>query len=122
MSSVPSVAATNSGTIGGMPMWTPPLTPAYGQGTHSASSSVSGIVNIPGWRESESEKEDAGGSGRERKKREAGAEVEGADREGKRRRVAPTLVSAGGGEVEMDTAGASGPEEVDASTPTALTS
>lgn len=103
-------------------MWTPPLTPAHGQGTHSASSSVSGIVNIPGRRESESEKEDAGGSGRERRKREAGAEVEGADREEKRRRVAPTLVSVGRGEVEADTVGTSGPEEADASTPTALTS
>ncbi|OCL09232.1 WD40 repeat-like protein [Glonium stellatum] len=121
MSSVPSVAATNSGTIGGMPMWTPPLTPAHGQGTHSASSSVSGIVNIPGRRESESEKEDVGVSGRETRKREAGADAEGTEREGKRRRVAPTLVSVGG-EPDVDVVGVSGPEEAEESTPTALTS
>jgi chromatin assembly factor 1 subunit B len=78
-------------------------------------------VNILGRRESESEKEDAGGSGKERRKREAGVEVEGVEREGKRRRVAPTLVSAGE-EIEADSVGASGLEEADASTPTALTS
>jgi chromatin assembly factor 1 subunit B len=73
-------------------MWTPPLTPAQGQGrTHSANSSVSGIHGIStARRESESEREDAAPS----KKRELQVvpEVE-EGREGKRRRIAPTPVT-----------------------------
>jgi chromatin assembly factor 1 subunit B len=74
-------------------MWTPPLTPAHGQGgTHSASSSVSGIPGaVVGRRESESERED-GGSGS--KKRDLPAVMEAEEgREGKRRRIAPTPVT-----------------------------
>ncbi|OAL05679.1 WD40 repeat-like protein [Phaeosphaeriaceae sp. SRC1lsM3a] len=100
MSSVPSLAAANSGPV---PMWTPPLTPAHGHGSHSASSSVSGIPNIInlGRRESErseSDRDEASGS----KKRELQPvpEVE-EGRDNKKRRIAPIPV------VDSDTAIAS---------------
>ncbi|KAL1641477.1 Chromatin assembly factor 1 subunit [Diplodia intermedia] len=107
MGAVPGVAATNSGPIGQVPMWTPPHTPmpgTQGGGTHSAASSVSGINNPPagggGRRESESEKEESTSSSKERpssssrKKRESEKD-EGAEKgpEPKKRRIAPTLVS-----------------------------
>lgn len=77
-------------------MWTPPLTPAHGQGnTHSASSSVSGVPVIPlGTRESEQ-----GESGREDvlvsglKKRELQSVPEEDGRENKKRRIAPVPVN-----------------------------
>ncbi|MCJ1305731.1 hypothetical protein MMC08_008547 [Hypocenomyce scalaris] len=73
LGTVPSVAATNSASIG-LPMTTPPQTPMSGH-THSAASSVSG--SILGKRDagaaSESEKEDS-------------------NTRQKRRRIAPTLV------------------------------
>lgn len=80
MSAVPSL-----GVPGTMPLWTPPQTPMSGnQGsTVSAGGSMSR-------RESESE-EKTNGSTHSATKREADA-VEG-EREGKRRRIAPTLVS-----------------------------
>ncbi|KAF2815386.1 WD40 repeat-like protein [Mytilinidion resinicola] len=110
MSTVPSVAATNSSTVGGMPMWTPPMTPAQGGGnTHSASSSVSGFVGGAPWvdgtsisaldnsrRESESERSGRAESVASSVKRNADAIPTTEDRAGKRRRVAPTLVSNGG--------------------------
>ncbi|KAF2192736.1 WD40 repeat-like protein [Zopfia rhizophila CBS 207.26] len=96
MSSVPGITAANSGPVGAMPMWTPPLTPAHGHGgTHSASSSVSGIpgASLIGRRESESEREDVASVGGAKKRDlQAVPEVE-EGREGKRRRIAPTLVS-----------------------------
>ncbi|KAF2867081.1 WD40-repeat-containing domain protein [Massariosphaeria phaeospora] len=98
MGSVPGIAAAQSGPVG-VPMWTPPLTPAHGQGgTHSASSSVSGMPGgSSGRRESESEREEATHT----KKRELHVvpEVE-EGREGKRRRIAPTPVVVGTVEVE----------------------
>ncbi|ORY19756.1 WD40-repeat-containing domain protein [Clohesyomyces aquaticus] len=98
MSSVPGLAATNSGPVGQMPMWTPPLTPAHGHtGTHSASSSVSGVpgVGFVARRESESEREDgASVSGIRKRDLQAVPEVE-EGREGKRRRIAPTPVGNG---------------------------
>lgn len=96
MSSIPGIAATNSGPVGVMPMWTPPLTPAHGHGgTHSASSSVSGIPGVGvGRRESESEREDGVPVSRKRDLH-AVLEVE-ETREGKRRRITPTPVSIGG--------------------------
>ncbi|KAF2755212.1 WD40 repeat-like protein [Pseudovirgaria hyperparasitica] len=84
---IPTVAAAASGAISGVPMWTPPMTPSHGQGTHSASSSISGAVTAPGRRESESEKED----GKDSRKREAEPEIE--ESQTKKRRVAPTLVN-----------------------------
>lgn len=94
MSAVPSLAATNSGPVGGMPMFTPPLTPAHGQhGTHSASSSVSGIHGISSGvrRESDTERDETVSP---RKKRELQAVPEAEEgRETKKRRIAPTLVS-----------------------------
>jgi chromatin assembly factor 1 subunit B len=91
MSSVPSLAAANSGPV---PMWTPPLTPAHGHGTHSASSSVSGIPHLAsiGRRESErseSDRDEVSGS----KKRELQSvpEVE-EGRDNKKRRIAPIPV------------------------------
>ncbi|KAH0537923.1 hypothetical protein FGG08_005405 [Glutinoglossum americanum] len=77
LGSVPSVAATNSGAVIGIPMTTPPQTPLSGN-SFSAASSVSG-VSVLGKRDttaSESEKED--------KLEQAPV---------KKRRVAPTLVS-----------------------------
>ena len=94
MSSVPSLAAANSGPV---PMWTPPLTPAHGQGsTHSAGSSVSGIPGLGaiGRRESErSESEQAEGASGS-KKRELQSQPEADEgRETKKRRIVPTPVS-----------------------------
>lgn len=124
ISSVPGVAAANSGPVGAMPMWTPPLTPAHGHGgTHSASSSVSGILGVSGIggrRESESEKEDAVGVAATAgaKKRDVHSIPEAEEgREGKRRRVAPTLVSTGGSTEGADSAILSTEEN----TPTAQT-
>jgi chromatin assembly factor 1 subunit B len=96
MSSIPGLAAANSGPVGAMPMWTPPLTPAHGHGgTHSASSSVSGIHGVGiGRRESESERED-GVSGSKKRDLHAVYEVE-ETRDGKRRRIAPTPITIGG--------------------------
>lgn len=91
MSSVPSLAAANSGPV---PMWTPPLTPAHGQGkTHSASSSVSGIPVIPTARRESEQSE----SGREdgSKKRELQTVAEEDGRESKKRRIVPTPVTMG---------------------------
>ncbi|KAF2199705.1 WD40 repeat-like protein [Delitschia confertaspora ATCC 74209] len=95
MSQVPGLAAANSGPVGPMPMWTPPLTPAHGHGsTHSTSSSVSGV---PGGskasvrRESESEKEDAGSAPSKKRELQPVPETE-EGREGKKRRIAPTFV------------------------------
>lgn len=95
MSSVPSLAAANSGPV---PMWTPPLTPAHGQGnTHSASSSISGIPGVATGRreseQSESGREDLAVSGA--KKRELHSVPEGEGRENKKRRIAPIPVSMG---------------------------
>ena len=77
-------------------MWTPPLTPAHGHGgTHSASSSVSGVPGFAvGRRESESEREDGSVGSRKRELQAVPEAEEG--REGKRRRIAPTPVSIGG--------------------------
>lgn len=95
MSQVPGVAAAASGTVGGVPMWTPPMTPAgqAGQsghgGHHSASSSASGIVGYLGRRESESEREEP----KDGKKRSVGEIEKNEGREEKRRRIAPTPVT-----------------------------
>jgi chromatin assembly factor 1 subunit B len=102
MSSVPSLAAANSGPV---PMWTPPLTPAHGQGgSHSASSSVTGIPTMgnAGRRESERSESDRDVSTSPRK-RGLRSVPEAADegRENKRRRIAPIPIS------ESDTAIAS---------------
>ncbi|GME28529.1 wd40 repeat-like protein [Neofusicoccum parvum] len=96
ISAVPGVAATNSGPVGQVPMWTPPHTPMPGTqgGTHSAASSVSGI-NPPPSRHQESESErDEPKEPKESKKREKEKD-ESAEKgpEPKRRRIAPTLVS-----------------------------
>ncbi|KAL9107932.1 MAG: hypothetical protein Q9227_007254 [Pyrenula ochraceoflavens] len=104
MGHVPLVTAANSGQPGhgsgssypGLPVQTPPMTPASGAGTaggisHSATSSISG--NVLGKRDGASESE-----------REDGAR-EGAT---KKRRIAPTLVSGGsegGGESGTDGTG-----------------
>ncbi|KAF2007376.1 WD40 repeat-like protein [Amniculicola lignicola CBS 123094] len=95
MASMPGLAAANTGPVGGMPMWTPPLTPAHGHGgTHSASSSVSGIPGV-GTTRRESESEDGGSTNGTRKRElQAVPEVE-EGREGKRRRIAPTPVTIG---------------------------
>ena len=80
-------------------MWTPPLTPAHGQaGSHSASSSVSGIPNAGhvGRRESErSESErDDGVSASKKRDLNAVPEAEAEEaRESKRRRIAPTPIT-----------------------------
>ncbi|PVI00692.1 WD40 repeat-like protein [Periconia macrospinosa] len=93
MASVPGIAAANSGPVGAMPLWTPPLTPAPGHGTHSASSSVSGVPGASSAhlrRESESEREDVSSTS---KKRELDATVESEGQKGpKKRRIAPTPV------------------------------
>lgn len=97
-------------------MWTPPLTPAQGHGgTHSASSSVSGIpvVSAAGRRESESEREDGAGS----KKRDLQAVPEAEEgRETKKRRIAPTPVTL----APLD-AGESAVVSTEENTPTAQT-
>jgi chromatin assembly factor 1 subunit B len=101
-------------------MWTPPLTPAHGQGsTHSAGSSVSGIPGLGavGRRESErSESEQTeGASGT--KKRELQSQPEAEEgREPKKRRIVPTPVSyaASGEEVSADDAIASTEEHTPA--------
>jgi chromatin assembly factor 1 subunit B len=102
MSSVPSLAAANSGPV---PMWTPPLTPAHGQGgSHSASSSVTGVPTMgnTGRRESERSESDREVS-TSPKKRGLRPVPEAAEegRENKRRRIAPIPIS------ESDTAIAS---------------
>lgn len=81
-------------------MWTPPLTPAQGHGTHSASSSVSGIPGLGAGlrRESESEREDAAAAAAAAARKrdlQAVPEVE-EGREPKKRRIAPTPVTVGG--------------------------
>jgi chromatin assembly factor 1 subunit B len=86
-------------------MWTPPLTPAHGQGgTHSASSSVSGIPNVGniGRRESErseSDRDDALSGSKKRELQPVPEAEEG--RDSKKRRIAPIPV------VDSDTAIAS---------------
>jgi chromatin assembly factor 1 subunit B len=92
MAAVPGLAAANSGPVG-VPMFTPPLTPAHGHSTHSASSSVSGIPGGAGGlrRESESER-DEHVSPHKKRDLQAVPEVE-EGRETKKRRIAPTPVS-----------------------------
>jgi chromatin assembly factor 1 subunit B len=104
MSSVPSLAAANSGSA---PMWTPPLTPAPGHGnTHSASSSVSGIPAPPSGRraseQSESGRDDTVVPGQKKRELQTVPEEEG--RENKKRRIAPIPVAMG---IESDNAIAS---------------
>lgn len=73
-------------------MFTPPLTPAHGHGTHSANSSVSGIPGASGRprRDSESEREDIS----PKKKRDLQAVPEAEEgRQPKKRRIAPTPVT-----------------------------
>jgi chromatin assembly factor 1 subunit B len=116
MSSVPSLAATNSGPV---PMWTPPLTPAHGQGaSHSASSSVSGIPNMTmtnmGRRESERSESDRDDALSTSKKRELHPVPEVEERDSKKRRIAPMSISLG---AESDTAIASTEENTPAQTP-----
>ncbi|KAF2834288.1 WD40 repeat-like protein [Patellaria atrata CBS 101060] len=104
VSTIPGVAATNSGSIGGMPMWTPPMTPM--PGGHSAASSVGGNIPIQQRKESESE---ASETPRSPKKREAEAIAEKGDgKTNKKRRIAPTLVS----EAEMEAPKVSQPAAV----------
>lgn len=93
MSSVPSIAAMNSGVVTGvgMPLFTPPQTPAHSGGVGgSVSGSASGSAN--------------GGNGvtnviqptaSNATKREAEGDVAEDGAGGKRRRIAPTLVSGG---------------------------
>lgn len=98
-------------------MWTPPLTPAHGHGgTHSASSSVSGIPGISGSlrRESESEREDAASAPRKRDLHAVPEVEEG--REPKKRRIAPTPVTVGPAD-----AGESAIVSTEENTPTAQT-
>ncbi|OJD15886.1 hypothetical protein AJ78_03904 [Emergomyces pasteurianus Ep9510] len=102
LGSVPSVTATNSAPAplqqAGLPLSTPPQTPMSGV-SHSATSSVSG--SVLGKRDlgaaSESERDEVRESG---KGRDGGADVDGevvdAAPAAKKRRVAPTLISAGG--------------------------
>jgi len=75
-------------------MWTPPLTPAPGQtGSHSASSSVSGIPNAIGRRASERSESDRDEALSSSKKRELNTVQEGEEaRENKKRRIAPTPI------------------------------
>ncbi|KAF1952694.1 WD40 repeat-like protein [Byssothecium circinans] len=93
MASVPGLAAANSGPVGAVPMWTPPLTPAHGHGTHSASSSVSGVPGTSGGlrRESESEREDASSTSKKRELQAVPEAEEGSAP--KKRRIAPTPVT-----------------------------
>lgn len=76
MSSVPSIAAANSGTgmMGGMPLFTPPQTPGH-NGHSYGTPSVVGVPTVPVGTKREAE---------------PGEEVKD-----KRRRIAPTLVSEG---------------------------
>lgn len=94
MSAVPSLAAASSGAV---PMWTPPLTPAHGQGgTHSASSSVSGMphAGYVGRRESERSESDRDDVPAELKKRPLQSVPEADEsRESKKRRIAPTPIA-----------------------------
>ncbi|KAL6705878.1 Chromatin assembly factor 1 subunit [Coniothyrium glycines] len=94
MSAVPGLAVATSGAV---PMWTPPLTPAHGQGaTHSASSSINGIPNISYLvrRESERSESDRDEALPEHKKRVLPSLPESEEnRESKRRRIAPTPVA-----------------------------
>ncbi|KAF2643047.1 WD40 repeat-like protein [Massarina eburnea CBS 473.64] len=90
MSTVPGLAATNSGPVGAVPMWTPPLTPAHGHGTHSASSSVSGVPGASASLRKESESEREEGTSTARKRELEAVPEEG--REPKKRRIAPTPV------------------------------
>lgn len=94
MSSVPSIAAANSGPV---PMWTPPLTPAHGQGgSHSANSSVSGVPHLGYVGRRESERSESDRDDGVSKKRELNPATEAeteASRENKRRRIAPTPVT-----------------------------
>jgi chromatin assembly factor 1 subunit B len=86
------VAATNSGPV---PMWTPPLTPAGHGGSHSASSSISGIPNMGnvGRRESERSESDRDDALSTSKKRDLHAVPEAEEiRDNKRRRIAPTPI------------------------------
>ncbi|KAF1947179.1 chromatin assembly factor 1 protein [Clathrospora elynae] len=91
MSSVPSIAAANSGPV---PMWTPPMTPAHGQGgSHSASSSVTGMPNS-GRRESERIEYDRDDALSTSKKRELHSVLGSEEaRDSKRRRIAPTPIT-----------------------------
>ncbi|KAF2275863.1 WD40 repeat-like protein [Westerdykella ornata] len=102
MSQVPGLAAANSGPVGSIPVWTPPHTPAHGHGgTHSASSSLSGIPGVAtARRESESEREEST-SGTRKRELQAVPEVE-EQREGKRRRIAPTPVTVGNPQDDAD--------------------
>ncbi|KAF2751787.1 WD40 repeat-like protein [Sporormia fimetaria CBS 119925] len=89
---VPGLAAANSGPVGVVPVFTPPYTPAHGHGgTHSASSSVSGVGPAIR-RESESEREE-GASASKKRDLHPVPEADEEGRQGKRRRIAPTLVS-----------------------------
>jgi len=83
VSNIPGLAAANSGPVGGVPMWTPPLTPSQGGG-----SGITGGVKreLSGVEEGEKEEKEKGGEG---------------EREVKRRRIMPTpVVGADGGERE----------------------
>jgi chromatin assembly factor 1 subunit B len=113
MSSVPSIAAANSNPV---PMWTPPQTPAHGQGgTHSASSSVSGLPHISNAGRRESERSESDDGFVSSKKRELHPVPEaGEPRDSKRRRIAPVPISLG---AESDTAIAS----IEENTPTTET-
>jgi len=94
MSSVPSIAVANSGPV---PMWTPPLTPAHGQGdSHSASGSGSGTAYTghAGRRESERSESDRDEVLTGSRKRELQPVPEADEaREGKKRRIAPTPIA-----------------------------
>lgn len=79
MSSVPSLAATNSGPV---PMRTPPLTPAHRQGSATSANN--------GRKESESEREDAAPGTKKRDVQSIPDVEEG--RASKKRRVVPTPV------------------------------
>jgi chromatin assembly factor 1 subunit B len=86
LGNVPSVAATNSGAVNGIPMTTPPETP-LGGGTRSSASSVSSHIGKrdyhthEGGMISESDKEDAA-----------------PERAPKKRRIAPTPVTDASGD------------------------
>ncbi len=96
MSSVPSVAAAPHGSVGGMPLWTPPQTPmgsgAVG-GSHSAASSVSGVVGFGTKKDSDAKRESESERDEPRDRRKRDAESEGQEHGQKRRRIAPTPVS-----------------------------
>jgi chromatin assembly factor 1 subunit B len=79
-------------------MWTPPLTPAHGQGnTHSASSSISGIPVVAtgrrGSEQSETGRDDSVAPSVKKRELQPVPEEEG--RENKKRRIAPIPVSMG---------------------------